>query len=79
MAAPARTMSPSLAPPARRSEAGSSTVQNGPTQGDVFLDGTRMGRWMADTLARTVSGPPSGSTAFDPQMSAAWPGALQGH
>ncbi len=80
-AAMARAVSPSLAPPARRPEAGGSPAQGGggPTHGDVFLDGARVGRWMSDTLARAVSGPSSGSTAFDPQMSAAWPGALQGH
>ena len=73
-----RAVSPSLAPTARRPEPAGSFAQGGPTQGDVFLDGTRVGRWMADTLARAVSGPASGSTAFDPHMSAAWPGALQG-
>ena len=51
----------------------------GPTHGDVFLDGTRVGHWMSEALARAVGGPARGSTAFDPRMGPRWPGALQGH
>jgi hypothetical protein len=47
-------------------------------QGDVFLDGTRVGRWMARELARQAGGPQASGTSFDPRISPAWPGALQG-
>jgi len=50
----------------------------GPNQGDVFLDGTRVGRWMSDYLAREAGRPQGGSTGFDPRMSPGWPGTLQG-
>jgi hypothetical protein len=50
----------------------------GPGGGDVFLDGMRVGRWMARELARQAGGPQAGGTAFDPRSSPAWPGALQG-
>ena len=60
------------APPAKASG------QGGPTGGDVFLDGTRMGTWLADHLAREVARPQSGATGFDPRLTPAWPGTLQG-
>ena len=44
----------------------------------MFLDGMRVGRWMARELARQAGGPQAGGTAFDPRSSPAWPGALQG-
>lgn len=50
----------------------------GPVQGDVFLDGARVGRWMSDRLARDVDRPQSGVTGFDPRLGAAWPGSLHG-
>ena len=70
-AAAAPTAGASAAPPPRSS--------SGPTQGDVFLDGARVGRWMSDTLARAAGGPAIGSTAFDPRLGPTWPGALQGN
>ncbi len=38
----------------------------GPTEGDVYLDGTLVGRWMARSLARAAGRPASGGAAFDP-------------
>jgi hypothetical protein len=71
-AAPAAVPSwPSVAPVEAR-ESGASM------QGDVYLDGTRMGRWVADRLAREAGRPAGGGTAFDPRMGVAWPGSLQG-
>jgi hypothetical protein len=61
----------SAAPPPRDS-------QNGPRQGDVYLDGSRLGRWIADRLAGDAGGPQSGITGFDPRLGATWPGASQG-
>jgi hypothetical protein len=49
-----------------------------PTGGDVYLDGIRMGQWIADYLTHEVVRPQSGSTGFDPRLSAAFPGTLQG-
>jgi hypothetical protein len=53
-------------------------TSGGPTQGDVFLDGTLVGRWMARKLAREVGRPPSGSPAFDPTRSPFPPGRMIG-
>ena len=75
---PAQTSSISLAPSPRTDTVQNGASHGGPTHGDVFLDGTRVGHWMSEALARAVSGPSRGCTAFDPTMSAAWPGALQG-
>ncbi len=63
-----------FAPPAAPSAQG-----GGPTGGDVFLDGTRVGSWIADHLAREAGRPQAGGTAFDPRLSPAWPGTLQGN
>lgn len=63
-----RPMAPASAPAAA----------SGPTGGDVFLDGTRMGTWVADHLAREVNRPQAGGTGFDPRLTPAWPGTLQG-
>jgi hypothetical protein len=63
---------PSVAPP---------PAQDGgrPAQGDVFLDGMRMGRWMTDHLARQAGRAPAGGSGFDPRMGIAWPGTQQGN
>lgn len=61
----------SFAPPAQASG-------GGPVSGDVHLDGVRMGRWVADRMARELGRPQTGSTAFDPTRSPRWPGTLQG-
>ncbi len=53
-------------------------LQGGPTGGDVFLDGARVGSWMADHLAHEVGRPQAGGTGFDPRLTPAWPGTLQG-
>lgn len=50
----------------------------GPTGGDVYLDGMRVGSWLADHLAREAGRPQGGGTAFDPRLTPAWPGTLQG-
>lgn len=50
--------------------------QRGPAlQGDVYLDGAQLGRWIMDQLARAAEGPRTGITGFDPRMTATWPGA----
>jgi hypothetical protein len=50
----------------------------GPTEGDVYLDGTLVGRWMARTLARAAARPASGGAAFDPTRSRLPVGAMIG-
>ena len=85
-AAPSRPIAspepPSLpaAPPASLPSAApqSPQAQTGPTSGDVFLDGTRLGHWLATTLARQTSRPQSGTTGFDARLSATWPGTQHG-
>lgn len=62
---------PSAAPPA-------SSQARGPVSGDVYLDGTRLGRWIADRLAREIARPQAGMTGFDPRLGIAWPGAPLG-
>jgi hypothetical protein len=47
---------------------------SGPSQGDVFLDGIRVGRWMTNMLAREAARPQSGATPFDARMGPSWPG-----
>lgn len=47
--------------------------------GDVYLDGTRLGRWITNHLGREASRPPSGATAFDPRMGISWSGARNGN
>jgi hypothetical protein len=53
-------------------------ASSGPVQGDVFLDGARVGRWMSDRLAREADRPQAGMTGFDPRLGPAWPGSLHG-
>jgi len=64
---------PSVAPPP------SPQAATGPSHGDVYLDGMRVGRWMSDNLAREAARPQAGGTAFDPRITPAWPGTLQGN
>ncbi len=52
--------------------------RTGPTGGDVFLDGMRVGRWLARELGQMADAPQAGSTFFDPRAGATWPGTLQG-
>jgi hypothetical protein len=61
-----------MAPPRREPDGA------GPTHGDVFLDGARVGSWMADQLARAAARPQSGATGVDPALTPGWPGSLQG-
>lgn len=49
-----------------------------PASGDITLDGSRLGRWMGDVLARLGERPLSGSTGLDPRVTPDWP-AMQGH
>ncbi len=49
-----------------------------PTGGDVFLDGERVGHWLANHLAREANRPSAGGTGFDPNLGITWPGAAQG-
>ena len=65
-------------PDRARTESQHQKPANGPTHGDVFLDGALVGRWMADRMTRDADRPPSGPTGFDARRSAAWPGATVG-
>jgi hypothetical protein len=49
-----------------------------PQQGDVYLDGALMGRWMARSLAREAGRAPSGGAGFDPRRSALPSGRMIG-
>ena len=41
--------------------------------GDIMLDGSRLGRWVSDSLTKMVERAPSGSTGVDPRASPGWP------
>ncbi len=41
--------------------------------GDIMVDGSRLGRWMADALTKMAERAPSGSTGVDPRASPGWP------
>ncbi len=47
-------------------------------QGDIVLDGARVGRWMASNLARQAARPPAGPTGPDPRQTPLWSGQAQG-
>lgn len=49
-----------------------------PPHGEIILDGARLGRWIADRLARAVDRPQSGITGFDPRVSPLYAGAPNG-
>jgi hypothetical protein len=44
-------------------------------QGDVYVDGSRLGRWMTDRLVTAAELPRAATTGFDPRMTPTWPGA----
>lgn len=69
--APSTNPMPSVAPQ-------NQPAAQGPISGDVYLDGSRLGQWMANHLARETARPPTGSTGFDPRMGIVWPGTQQG-
>ncbi len=71
---------PASAPAAAATSAApvAAAESSGPVQGDVFLDGARVGRWMSDRLAREADRPQAGVTGFDPRLGPAWPGSLHG-
>jgi hypothetical protein len=47
-------------------------------QGDIILDGARVGRWMTSSLARQAARPPAGPTGPDPRQTPLWAGQAQG-
>jgi len=59
---------PSTAPPPRKPR---STA----LQGDIYLDGSRLGRWMTDGFVKAAQLPRAATTGFDPRMTPTWPGA----
>jgi hypothetical protein len=76
--APMAAPTASAGSPRANAPRSSQAVQGGPTGGDVFLDGVRVGTWLADHMARETGRPQMGGTAFDPRLTPAWPGTLQG-
>jgi hypothetical protein len=65
------SMASPMAPPAHEQEGSA-------PEGDVYLDGMRVGRWMVDTLSRQAARPPAGRAAFDSRLGLTWPGTQQG-
>ena len=52
-----------------------SELQATPSQGDVYVDGSRLGRWMTDHLVKVAELPRAAATGFDPRLTPTWPGA----
>jgi hypothetical protein len=52
--------------------------RQGPAQGDVYLDGRLVGRWMAQSLAAQAGRPANGSAGFDPRRNVFPTGAMIG-
>jgi hypothetical protein len=63
--------SPSAVPPPMK-------PQSTTSQGDIYVDGSRLGRWMTDRLAKAAELPRATMTGFDPRMTPTWPGAPTG-
>ena len=49
-----------------------------PVAGDIFLDGTLVGRWMCRFLTREAARDPAGPTGFDPRRNSILPGPTTG-
>ncbi|WP_284944564.1 hypothetical protein [Acidisoma cladoniae] len=43
-------------------------------QGDVMLDGMKVGRWISGMMAREATRPPTSARGFNTRMAPAWPG-----
>ena len=56
-----------------------STSSASPTEGDVFLDGALLGRWMSKHLTAQVGRASAGPTGFDPRRGRLLPGATVGN
>ena len=62
-----------VAPPSTRHfEASAETEQL--INGDLYLDGYMVGRFISEYLAEAATRPPAGATGFDPRISPAWSG-----
>jgi hypothetical protein len=57
---------------------GGADALGGPSQGDVFLDGALVGRWMSRHLSREAGRASAGPTGFDQRRNPLLPGATVG-
>lgn len=62
---------PSAAPPP--SEPRSTALH-----GEIYVDGSRLGRWVTDRFVKAAQLPRAATTGFDPRMTPTWPGAPVG-
>lgn len=74
----AAALAPSAASPPASFAPPPQAQQSMTLQGDIILDGARVGRWMTSTLARQAARPPSGPTGPDPRQTPLWSGQAQG-
>ena len=44
-------------------------------QGDIFIDGSKLGRWMTDRLVKAAESPRAAMTGFNSRMTPTWPGS----
>lgn len=56
----------------------SAQSQESALQGDIYLDGALLGKWVVEHLTRSMDRPRAGVTGFDPRLTATWPGAPTG-
>ena len=66
----ASARAPAAPPPAATSA--------GPTEGDVYLDGALVGRWISRFLTQAAGRASAGPTGFDPRRGRLLPGATVG-
>jgi len=48
------------------------------SHGVIYVDGSRLGRWVTDRLVKAAEMPRATTTGFDPRMTPTWPGAPVG-
>ena len=75
-AASSRSEDPGSRPASAAPSASSSSGMT--MQGDIIIDGNKLGRWMTSNLARQASRPPSGPVGPDPRQTPLWSGQAQG-
>jgi hypothetical protein len=78
VAQPGPALGSAVAPTGAEASSAGSSATAGPMQGDVFLDGALVGRWMSRHLSREAGRASAGPTGFDSRRNALLPGATVG-
>ncbi len=75
---PALSANPAMPSGARDFEKPEQPSRVSADQGDLILDGMRLGRWISDRLSERITRPQQGFTGIDPRLSPSWPGPVTG-